>query len=128
MQCLFEKLALVKAVANFLKNNSCDLKCIVLHTHLLVHQQADDLLNKENLLDSVLGMFGDDCTQKDSICWHNVLFLFKPVCQVLSDELGNYLVIRLKFCAVCHESRVQLVGVPTQISKILLNDIVKSRC
>jgi len=127
MQCLFEELALVKAVANFLKNNTCDLKCRVLHTHLLVHQLADDLLNKGNLLDSVLGMFGDDCTQKDSKCRHKVLHLFRPVCQVLSDGLGKHLVIRLKFRAVRHESCVQLESVPTQISEILLNDKVKSR-
>jgi len=92
----------------------------------LVHQLADDLLNKGNLRDSVLGMFGDDCTQKDSMCRHKVT-LFRPVGQVLSDGLGKHLVTRLKFRAVRHESRVQLESVPTQISEILLNDKVKSR-
>ncbi len=45
---------------------------------MLAHELADDLLNKENLFDSELAIFGDDCTQKDSKCRSKVLF--RPVC------------------------------------------------
>ena len=77
MQCLFEELALVKAVANFLKNNTCDLKCKFMH--FMDHKMADELLNSVNFLESAPGIIGDNCTLKVSECRHKVLCLLRQI-------------------------------------------------